>query len=585
MKQPPLRSHLPLRHVIPLIVLGFGLLWTAVSTILHLRSEKAEARERVLGRSLSITSRLARLGAEGPHSVLQWDLQRMSEARHIRWAVLCDGNFTTVESTQSDWKGKPLEDKVHPDAMQLAQEAASTLQPARFVDNDTSVWVAVPVPDEDGKKMSLLALVEHDLSQPLFAESRDAWKHALIASGVQVAGCAILWLVLRLFLQRRMSQVFHAGRSGLLQAVGASPSISSRTDEFSEIFRVLNESENRLDQIADNIQDVFFLTTLDKKVIYVSPAYTRLFGIEEAELLNNSAEAWKKAVLPEYHARLWEVSNPLLDGAPEVEYEFRIRRPDGTLRWVELRMFPVRDERGGLINMAGLSRDVTDRKELEQEILDISERERRRIGNDIHDDLCQRLVAIKLKGEVLNGLLEKLDPALARRGIDICGMVGESTRLCRDIARGLSPMDLVGEGFVVGIDKLVKSTEALHDIPCFFYCPHTVLVESPSAAVHLYRITQEFLNNAVRHGNPSSIEVRLEMNLEYVRIEVANDGKPYPGPGPSNTGLGLKIQGYRAATIGAELKIQARSDGVEGTMATCIAPHSACNPDSPSSPT
>ena len=108
------------------------------------------------------------------------------------------------------------------------------------------------------------------------------------------------------------------------------------------------------------------------------------------------------------------------------------------------------------------------------------------------------------------------------------------------------------------------------------------MVESTSASVHLYRITQEFLNNAIRHGKPTRVDVRLESNADSVRIEVVNDGCPFIDPGSQSGGMGLKILHFRADAIGANMRIQPRSDGIPGTVAICLAPHSICNPDSPS---
>ena len=584
MKLPLLRAPLPLRHAIPLIVLAFGLAWTAVSTLIHLHQETRQAEVRVLTRASGLASRIAASTTIESEEVRQVDLNWMNRSRGLRWSAMTDGTGLVVNSSNPKWLGHRYEEVMPPGAVALAQTAFKDRQPNRISQDDSHAWAVHPIPADGPEGLKWLAIVEHDLVGPLHQEREDAFEHAMLSAVIQLVGCAALWWLLSRFLRNRMSQLFQNDGTTLLQAVGAKPAFDSKTDEFTEIFRILKESGNRLDQIADNIEDVFFLTTPDKKVVYVSPAYARLFGREPEELLRGSFDAWKQSVLEEYHDTLLHVSDPLLEGAPEVQCEFRIRRADGKIRWVELRMFPVRDERGGLINMAGLSRDVTERKELEQEILNISERERRRIGNDIHDDLCQRLAAIKFKSEFIANHLKNSESPLAAQASEICFLMSESTKLCRGIARGLSPVDLIGEGFMVGMNKLVKATESLYDIPCFFYCPHSVMVESPSAAVHLYRISQEFLNNAVRHGNPTSIEVRLEMNLEFVRIEVTNDGKSFQGPGPSHQGMGLKIQKYRAAAIGAMIQIQPRSDGVEGTVATCIAPHSSCNPDTPSTP-
>ncbi|RBP47215.1 PAS domain S-box-containing protein [Roseimicrobium gellanilyticum] len=584
MKLPLLRSPLPLRHAIPLIVLAFGLLWTGISTWLHLQSELAEAEERVMHDASAVASVLADASVLKLPDHQEMNRRIANSFKAVRWAVFVDENGSLVCSTNPEWTNKPYRQVLPDGAIALMEKALQDGNPHHSNGDGSHVWAVQPVPAGNEEGHHRAAIVQHDLTASLKHERDLVFEHALLTGAVQVVGCGILWWLLSRFLRSRMNHLFQTDDTTLLQAVGAKPAFNSKTDEFSEIFRVLKESGNRLDQIADNIEDVFFLTTPDKKVVYVSPAYARLFGRDPAELMRDSYEAWKRSVLEEYHDTLWHVSDPLLEGAPEVQCEFRIRRADGKIRWVELRMFPVRDERGGLTKMAGLSRDVTERKELEQEILNISERERRRIGNDIHDDLCQRLAAIKFKSEFIANHLKNNESPLAAQASEICFLMSESTKLCRGIARGLSPVDLIGEGFMVGMNKLVKATESLYDIPCFFYCPNSVMVESPSAAVHLYRISQEFLNNAVRHGNPTSIEVRLEMNAEFVRIEVTNDGKSFQGPGPNNQGMGLKIQKYRAAAIGAMIQIQPRSDGVDGTVATCIAPHSSCNPDTPSTP-
>ncbi len=577
------RRPLPLRHFIPLVVLGFCVVWTVVFTLVHVAMEKRRAAQVVINRSSTIAERHAGYVRNADDLPTQEEFVRMARARGQHWALICDGQMKIQYSTQEDWVGMALQDNLTPECMAMVRESARTLQPMKLVGQDGEAWAVHPVTEADGRTLRWLSVLEVDLSRAFQLGCKEAWRHALVAGLVQVAGCLLLWWLLRWVMRRRLSQLIATENTLLLQALGAKPEVDSRTDELSEIVRILKESGNRLDQLADNIEDILFVSNPDKKLVYINGACSRIFGISPAEMVNNP-ESWRDAVLPEYHDMLWHISDPLLDGAPEVHGEFRIRGSDGKTRWVELRMFPVRDERGRLINLAGLSRDVTDRKELEQEILNVSERERRKLGADIHDDLCQSLAGIKLKCEDLAADLREAGSPLAARATETFRLMADATRRSRDIAQGLSPIELEGEGFAVGIDKLVKATESLHDIPCFFYCPEPVVVENPTAAVHLYRITQEFLNNAVRHGKPSSIEVRLEMNAQYVRIEVTNDGAPYPRQPQPGPGMGLKIQRYRAEAIGAQIKIQARSDGVDGTVATCIAPHSACNPDLPSPP-
>ena len=111
------------------------------------------------------------------------------------------------------------------------------------------------------------------------------------------------------------------------------------------------------------------------------------------------------------------------------------------------------------------------------------------------------------------------------------------------------------------------------------------MVESTSAAVHIYRITQEFMNNAIRHGRPTRVDVRMELGQDTLRVEVVNDGQPYIAPAPEADGMGLKIIHYRAGAIGASIRLQRRSDGQQGTIASCLVPLASCSPDPPSQST
>lgn len=118
--------------------------------------------------------------------------------------------------------------------------------------------------------------------------------------------------------------------------------------------------------------------------------------------------------------------------------------------------------------------------------------------------------------------------------------------------------------------------ESIHEVPCFLEAKPPVIVESEEVATHLYRIAQELITNAARHGNPQRIDVKLEELPGYVRLTVINDGKPFQKPAPGHLGMGLKIIHYRAGAIHAKIDIRPRSDGVSGTIAECNVPQDAC---------
>jgi len=347
-----------------------------------------------------------------------------------------------------------------------------------------------------------------------------------------------------------------------------------RERKLSAAESALRESEERFRQIAENIRDVFYITTVEGRVLYASPAYEQIWGRKLDALYHDPAQRIS-AVLPEDREQITQSLALLRTDEAHATMLYRVRRPDGGIRWIEDRVFGVRDEHGKVYRLAGLATDVTERRTLEQEILNISESERRRIGHDLHDDLCQRLAATKLKCELLARQIEKEAPEMSDLATDISKKIAESTVLCRGIARGLSPVDVEGDGLMAALAKLVEQSEAIYEVPCFFHCPLPVRISNNTVAAHLYRIAQELINNAARHAQPNQIDMSLTSDGENVRLEVANDGQAFREP-TSTPGMGLKIIRYRAGAINATVQFHPRGPGLGGTTAACLVPLTTC---------
>ncbi len=348
-----------------------------------------------------------------------------------------------------------------------------------------------------------------------------------------------------------------------------------RERKLSAAESALRDSEERFRQIAENIRDAFYITTSGEgRTLYASPAYEQIWGRKLDDLYHDPHE-WISSVVPDDREQVTQSLAALRSEASHATLLYRIRRPNGDTRWIEDRVFAVRDEHGEVYRLAGLATDVTERRTLEQEILNISESERRRIGHDLHDDLCQRLAATKLKCELLARQIHDEAPELSHLATDISAKIAESTVLCRGIARGLSPVDVEGDGLMAALNKLVEQSEAIYEVPCFFHCPQPVRISNNTAAAHLYRIAQELINNAARHAQPTQIDMRLTSDAENVRLEVINDGASFREP-TSTPGMGLKIIRYRAGAINATVQFHPRGQGVGGTIAACLVPLSTC---------
>ena len=204
---------------------------------------------------------------------------------------------------------------------------------------------------------------------------------------------------------------------------------------------------------------------------------------------------------------------------------------------------------------------------LEREIIDISEREQQRIGRDLHDGVCQYLAAIGLSAAILNRDLERESSIRAQKAGEIANQLQDALKRTRDLARGLSPVDRDEGGLESALNELASSTSRLSGISCSFICVGQVEIRDNARAVHLFRIAQEALNNAIKHGRPKAVVVALEASNRALSLRVSDDGVGFDPSGSERKGMGLNIMRYRARMLAGTLEIQSNSP--VGTMVTC----------------
>jgi signal transduction histidine kinase len=199
--------------------------------------------------------------------------------------------------------------------------------------------------------------------------------------------------------------------------------------------------------------------------------------------------------------------------------------------------------------------DVTERQQLQERLLDIGEMERRKIGQDIHDDLCPHLIGTEVMAKILLRKLEEEDSKTLQLAEKIRTLIKEAIRKSRGMARGLCPVFLVDRGLEAAIEELAATTEDVYNLACSFEGKGHLLFENSTDITHIFMIIQEAVSNAVRHAEGGSIIIRQEMVNDGVRIVVEDDGIGL-SPQQDATGMGLKIMRYRAERIGAELMVQ-----------------------------
>ncbi len=414
----------------------------------------------------------------------------------------------------------------------------------------------------------------------------------------------------------------------------------------------LRESEERFRQLADHIDVVFFLSEELQagaigRISYVSPAYAKIFGCS-CQALHHDPLAWLEVVHPDDKPRITKALPSMSKG--EFNDVFRIIRPDGLLRWIQYRTYPVRNDAGTIYRIAGVAEDITERieaqeklennarqlektveelktkeeqlratndelsqargllerrvaertaalrdannqlrrqmnerKRLENELLEIAEKERRRIGIDLHDELGQHLngIALMLKGLELK--LEKRGLPEASESAKIQGLIFKTIQQAKAVARDLASADADTEDLTSALQAVVTQARNMFSTSCELSISDSIPPVPQPMVRQLYKITQEAITNAMKHGKAQQVTVHLRAKPQQLVLSICNDGVPFPTKRIQGTGMGLRIMEYRASVIGGTVAIGPGADG-EGTSVVCTFPISAETVSNPASP-
>lgn len=220
----------------------------------------------------------------------------------------------------------------------------------------------------------------------------------------------------------------------------------------------------------------------------------------------------------------------------------------------------------------GILRDITQRKRLEREILEVSGREQRRIGRDLHDGLCQHLAGIGFLAQALARRIPPQHDVLAPDAEEIARLIDEAISLAKGLTRGLLPVRLESDGLESGLVELAGHAERLFGVSCRVDTGPTRSRVDASIALHVYRIAQEALNNAIKHGHASEVVIVLGVDSGNMTLTVQDNGIGFAVGSENGNGMGLGIMRYRARMVGGSLGVE--SQGTTGTTVTCRFPAS-----------
>jgi two-component system sensor kinase FixL len=220
-------------------------------------------------------------------------------------------------------------------------------------------------------------------------------------------------------------------------------------------------------------------------------------------------------------------------------------------------------------------RDITRQVELEREILTVAEQERQRLGQDLHDDLCQQLTGIEFLSQTLAGQLASHSARNVNRAREIARMIRQAITHTRELAHGLSPTELEADGLTGALRQLADRTHSMFHVACRFRCKSPVEFKDSELGIHLYRIAQEAVTNAVKHGKARRVSINLALTRKALLLSIIDNGSGLPTHVEKSRGMGLRVMQYRAGVIGGTLSFH--SNGTGGTTVTCSVSNALIN--------
>lgn len=345
------------------------------------------------------------------------------------------------------------------------------------------------------------------------------------------------------------------------RSLSSQPSVSPGRAE-------LEDERSISSAILDSVPALVVVVDPEFKIIRFNRACEMSTGYLFAELAH-------KPVWPLFMAR--EDADPFRAAVQRLrknirsgQFESCWRKSDGSpvvIRWTLTALF---DLAGDIRLMIATGTDLTESKRLENAVIEISAREQRRIGQDLHDGLGQHLTGIAFLAKVQEQKLAEKSLPEAAAAAKIVDLVNEAIHKTRELARGLLPVLSGPHGLVSALQEFATEVEDIFRIECRFECDDPVSISDDGLANHLFRIAQEAVHNAIRHGKARKIVMTLKDGGEEGVLTVRDEGSGISFDGSACSGMGLRTMDYRARMIGGSLTIEPA--GERGTLVACLFP-------------
>lgn len=330
----------------------------------------------------------------------------------------------------------------------------------------------------------------------------------------------------------------------------------------------LRGERNLAAAILDTVGALVVVLDHEGRIVRFNRACEQTTGYSSSEVMGNYV--WNLFMLPEEREAFRKQFGRMLDGLPGSDYEGLWVNRRGERRLIGWSTTVLRDTGESVTHVIATGIDLTERKRLESKLLDVSAREQRRIGQDLHDGLGQHLTGIAFLSKVLEEKLAERALSEEADAAKIVHLVNEAIQQTRELARGLLPVISEAQGLMSALGQWASKVEDVFGISCRFECDDAVLIHDETQAAHLYHIAQEATNNAIKHGKPARIVISLHARERAGMLSVKDDGLGFPEASENHAGMGLHIMRYRAKAVGGTLDVQ--RGGERGTVVICVFP-------------
>lgn len=347
--------------------------------------------------------------------------------------------------------------------------------------------------------------------------------------------------------------------------------IQERDAKLHVAYSDLQFSEQRFRQLTEAIKEVFWMTNPQKnEMIYISPVYEQIWG-RTCQSLYGNPRSFLEAIHPEDQERVFQATLTKQTSG-NYDEEYRIVRPDGSIRWIRDRAFPIRDKDGKVYRIAGIAEDITERKQAEEalrqlsaELLRSQDEERRRIARELHDATGQKLAVAAMHLSMIDVSMETIDPAARKTVADSLILLNQCLREIRTLSYLLHPPLLDDRGLASALRWYMEGFTQRSGIQVDLNVSAELQRFPQDIELALFRIVQEGLMNTHRHSGSAKTAIRLRADQQSVHMEMQDAGKGFspqqPDGLPMALGVGIASMRERVKQLGGQIEIESGSNG------------------------